>query len=567
MTFVGWIQIATYFAVLIALVAPLGYYMARVFEGERTFLSPVLRPVERCLYRIAGVDETREQDWLTYTVAMLLFNAAGFVLLYAILRFQAALPLNPANMSELTPDLTFNTAVSFVSNTNWQSYGGESTLSYFSQMVGLTTQNFASAATAIVLLVALIRAFARASARTVGNFWVDLTRCILYVLLPISIVAALFLVWQGVPQNLGPYVEASTLEGAKQIISQGPAASQIAIKMLGSNGGGFWNANSAFPYENPTLISNFLEMIFILLIPAALTNMFGRMVKDQRQGWALFAVMSLVFLVAVAVLYWAESAGNPHFAALGLDPSNMEGKEVRFGVATSSLWSAATTATSNGSVIAMHDSYTPIGGMITIVLMVLGEVIFGGVGCGLYGMLLLVIITVLVGGLMAGHQPRYLGKKIESKEMKMAMLAVLVLPFTILGFTAVSIVAPFGVSSILNPGPHGFSEILYFYASNASNQGSAFAGLTSNTLWYNLSGAIALLIGRYFVIIPMMAIAGSLVVKKIAPVSAATLPTHGALFGSLLIAVILITGGLTYLPALALGPIVEHLAMTAGTLF
>jgi potassium-transporting ATPase potassium-binding subunit len=387
------------------------------------------------------------------------------------------------------------------------------------------------------------------------------------VLLPISIVAALFLVWQGVPQNLGPYVEASTLEGAKQIISQGPAASQIAIKMLGSNGGGFWNANSAFPYENPTAISNFLEMIFILLIPAALTNTFGRMVKDQRQGWALFAVMSIIFLVAVAIIFWAESAGNPHFAALGLGPSNMEGKEVRFGIATSSLWSAATTATSNGSVIAMHDSYTPIGGMITIVLMVLGEVIFGGVGCGLYGMLLLVIITVLVGGLMAGHQPRYLGKKIEAKEMKMAMLAVLILPFTILGFTAVATVTPFGVSSILNPGPHGFSEIIYFYASNASNQGSAFAGITSNTLWYNLSGGIALLIGRYFVIIPTMAIAGSLVVKKIAPVSAGTLPTHGAQFGSLLIAVILITGGLTYLPALALGPIVEHLAMTAGTLF
>jgi K+-transporting ATPase ATPase A chain len=563
----GSLQIALYFVVLTALVVPLGRFMARVFEGERTFLSPIFHPVETILYRAAGVDETREQHWLTYTVAMLLFNAAGFLLVYALQRFQAALPLNPAGMSAVAPDLAFNTAVSFTSNTNWQNYGGESTLSYLTQMAALTTQNFVSAATGIALAIALVRAFARASGRTVGNFWIDLTRCTLYVLLPLSIVAALFLVWQGVPQNVGPYVDATTLEGATQTISQGPAASQIAIKQLGTNGGGFWNANSSVPYENPTPLSNFLEMLYILLIPAALTYTFGRMVKDERQGWALYVAMSIVFLAGVLITYWAEGAGNPNFAALRLDPANMEGKEVRFGLANSSLWAVATTAASNGSVNSMHDSFTPIGGMIPMILIQLGEIIYGGVGSGLYGMLLFVIIAVFVAGLMVGRTPEYLGKKIEAKEVKMALLAIIVLPLSILGFMAVATVAPFGLSSIQDPGPHGFSEIMYLYSSQTGNNGSAFAGITGNTLWYNTTGGLAMLIGRYFVIIPAMAIAGSLVAKKTVPASAGTFPTTGPLFVGLLVGVILIIGGLTFFPALALGPVVEHLAMQAHMLF
>jgi potassium-transporting ATPase potassium-binding subunit len=567
MTINGWIQIAIYFAVLTALVVPLGRYMARVFQGERTFLTPVLGPFERGLYRIAGVDEAREQHWITYTVAMLLFNAAGFLCVYALMRLQGLLPLNPAGMSAVAPDLTFNTAVSFATNTNWQNYGGESTLSYLTQMVGLTTQNFVSAATGIALAVALIRGFARASAKTVGNFWVDLTRCTLYVLLPLSIVAALFLVWQGVPQNLGAYVDATTLEGAKQTLSQGPAASQIAIKQLGTNGGGFWNANSAVPYENPTPLSNFLEVVYILLISAALTHTFGRMVKDERQGWALYAAMSVIFLAFVAVSYWAEGSGNPNFAALGLDPANMEGKEVRFGIANSSLWEVATTTASNGSVNAMHDSFTPLGGMMALIMMQLGEIVYGGVGSGLYGILLYVIVAMFVAGLMVGRTPEYLGKKIEAKEVKMAILAILVLPLMMLGFTAVSVVAPFGLSSILNAGPHGFSEVLYLFTSQAANNGSAFAGITGNTPWYNITGGLSMLVGRYFVIIPMMAIAGSLVAKKIVPASAGTFPTHGPLFVGLLVGVIVIIGGLTFFPALALGPIAEHFAMRAGLVY
>jgi potassium-transporting ATPase potassium-binding subunit len=567
MTLNGWIQIAIYFIVLTALVVPLGRYMAQVFEGKWTFLTPIFGPLERGLYRVAGVDETREQHWITYTVAMLLFNAAGFACVYALMRLQGLLPLNRAGMSAVAPDLTFNTAVSFVTNTNWQNYGGESTLSYLTQMVGLTTQNFVSAATGIALAVALIRAFARASAKTVGNFWVDLTRCTLYVLLPLSIVAALIFVWQGVPQNLGAYVDATTLEGAKQTLSQGPAASQIAIKMLGTNGGGFWNANSAMPYENPTAISNFLGLLYILLISAALTHTFGRMVKDERQGWALYAVMSILFLAGVVVCYWAEGSGNPQFAALGLDPANMEGKEVRFGLANSSLWAVATTDASNGSVNAMHDSFTPLGGMIPLLNIQLGEIIFGGVGSGLYGMLLLVIIAVFVAGLMVGRTPEYLGKKIEAKEVKMAMLAILMLPLGMLCFTAAAVVLPFGVSSLANAGPHGFSEALYLYTSQTGNNGSAFAGITGNTLWYNTTGGLDMLIGRYFIIIPMMAVAGSLVAKKIVPASTGTFPTHGGLFVGLLVGVILIVGGLSFFPALALGPIVEHFAMMAGQLF
>ena len=567
MTANGWAQIALYFLILTVLVVPLGRYMGRVFKGERTFLSPVFRPVEAVLYRAAGVDERREQHWLTYTVAMLVFNAAGFLLAYALQRFQAVLPLNPAGMSAVAPDLAFNTAVSFTSNTNWQNYGGESTMSYLTQMAALTTQNFVSAATGIALAIALTRAFARASGKTVGNFWVDLTRCTLYVLLPLSIVAALFLVWQGVPQNVGPYVDATTLEGATQTLSQGPAASQIAIKQLGTNGGGFWNANSAVPYENPTPLSNFLEVLCILLISAALTHTFGRMVRDERQGWALYAAMSIVFLAGVLITYWAEGAGNPNFAALGLDPSNMEGKEVRFGLANSSLWAVATTAASNGSVNSMHDSFTPVGGMIPIILIQLGEIIYGGVGSGLYGMLLFVITAVFVAGLMVGRTPEYLGKKIEAKEVKMAILAIVVLPLCILGFMAVATVTPFGLSSIQDPGPHGFSEIMYLYSSQTGNNGSAFAGFTGNTLWYNTTGGLAMLIGRYFVIIPAMAIAGSLVVKKTVPASAGTFPTTGGLFVGLLVGVILIIGGLTFFPALALGPVVEHLAMQEHMLF
>ncbi len=567
MTVNGWIQIAIYFVVLTALVVPLGRFMARVFEGERTFLSPVLRPVEVTLYRIAGVDETREQHWLTYTVAMLLFNAAGFVLLYAIMRFQAVLPLNPADQSAVPADLTFNTAVSFTTNTNWQNYGGESTLSYLTQMVGLTTQNFVSAATGIALLIALIRAFARASARTVGNFWVDLTRSTLYILLPLSIIGALILIWQGVPQNMGPYVDATTLEGAKQVLSQGPAAAQIAIKQLGTNGGGFWNANSAVPYENPTAISNFLEVLYILLISAALTHTFGRMVKDERQGWAIYAAMSVIFIGALVVCYWAEGHGNDILNAMGLSGGNMEGKEVRFGIANSSLWATATTAASNGSVNSMHDSYTPLGGMIPIIMMQLGEIIFGGVGSGLYGMLLMVIIAMFVAGLMVGRTPEYLGKKIEAKEVKMAMLALLILPLSMLGFTAIGVVLPAGVSSMANAGPHGFSELLYQYTSQTANNGSAFAGYTGNTLWNNTTGGLAMLIGRYFVAIPAMAVAGALVAKKTVPASAGTFPTHGLLFVGLLVGVIIIVGGLTFFPALALGPIAEHFAMLAKSVF
>ena len=567
MTINGWIQIAIYFAVLTALVVPLGRFMARVFEGERTFLSPVLHPVEVFLYRASGVNETREQHWITYTVAMLLFNAAGFLLAYAIQRLQNVLPLNPADMSAVAPDLAFNTAVSFTSNTNWQNYGGESTMSYLTQMMALTTQNFVSAATGIALAIALTRAFARASGNTVGNFWVDLTRSTLYVLLPLSLIAALFLVWQGVPQNLGAYVDATTLEGAKQTLSQGPAASQIAIKQLGTNGGGFWNANSSVPYENPTPLSNFLEVLYILLISAALTHTFGRMVKDERQGWALYAAMSVIFLAFVAIAYWAEAAGNPHFGALGLDPANMEGKEVRFGITNSALWAVATTAASNGSVNSMHDSFTALGGMMPIVLMQLGEIIYGGVGSGLYGMLLFVIVAVFIAGLMVGRTPEYLGKKIEAKEVKMALLAILVLPLMILGFSAVSVVVPFGLSSMQDAGPHGFSEVLYLYTSQTANKGSAFAGFTGNTLWYNTTGGLSMLVGRYFVIIPMMAIAGSLVVKKTVPASAGTFPTHGGLFVGLLVGVILIIGGLTFFPALALGPIAEHFAMRGGQVF
>ena len=567
MTINGWIQIAIYCAIVIALVKPLGWYMTAVFNGKRTFLSPILGPVEIALYRLGGVDEKREQDWLTYTVAMLLFHVGGFLILYVLMRVQGLLPFNPAGMTAVPEYLSFNTAVSFITNTNWQNYGGESTMSYLVQMLGLTHQNFLSAATGIVLAVVLIRGFARATTRTVGNFWVDITRCTLYILIPICIPYALFLVWQGIPQTLGPYVDATTLEGAKQTIAVGPVASQIAIKMLGTNGGGFFNANAAHPFENPTALSNLLQIISIFAIGAALTNVFGRMVGNQRQGWAILAVMGFLFFTGVVVCYWAEAAGNPNFAVLGLDPANMEGKEVRFGIPLSSLFAVITTDASCGAVNAMHDSFTALGGMVPLINIQLGEVIIGGVGAGMYGMLLFVIISVFVAGLMVGRTPEYVGKKIEAKEVKMAMLAILVLPLMYLGWTAVATVLPSAVASIANPGPHGFSEILYLFTSSTGNNGSAFGGITGNTPFYNTTGAVAMFVGRFFMIVPAMAIAGSLAAKKTVPASAGTFPTDGGLFVGLVVGVILIVGGLTFFPALALGPIVEHLAMQAGTLF
>jgi K+-transporting ATPase ATPase A chain len=567
MTFIGWLQILLFCAVVGALVVPLGSYMTRVFNGERNLLSPLLRPVEAALYRIGGVDENREQHWVIYTVSMLLFHVAGFLILYALMRLQALLPFNPAAQSAVPEDLAFNTSVSFITNTNWQNYGGESTMSYLVQMLGLTHQNFLSAATGIVLAIALIRGFARASARTVGNFWVDITRCTLYILLPICIVYALFLVWQGIPQTLGPYVEASTLEGGKQTIAVGPVASQVAVKMLGTNGGGFFNANASHPFENPTALSNFVQMISIFAIGAALTNVFGRMVGDQRQGWAILAVMGVLFIAGVLVAYWAEAHGNDAMNALGLDGGNMEGKEVRFGIVASALFAVITTAASCGAVNAMHDSFTALGGMIPLINMQLGEIIVGGVGAGMYGMLLFVILAIFVAGLMVGRTPEYVGKKIEAKEVKMAMLAILILPLMILGWTAVAAVLPSAVAATANPGPHGFSEMLYAFTSQTGNNGSAFAGLSANTRFYNLAGAIAMLVGRFWMIIPAMAIAGSLAEKKSIPPSAGTFPTTGALFIGLVVGVILIIGGLTFFPALALGPIVEQLAMSAGTLF
>ncbi|MFZ0458092.1 MAG: potassium-transporting ATPase subunit KdpA [Rhodoplanes sp.] len=563
----GWVQIILYCAIVVALVKPLGWHMTRVFTGELTFLSPVLRPVERGLYRLGGIDEKREQDWLTYTVAMLLFHVGGFVILYALLRLQQVLPLNPQDMSAVPPDLSLNTAISFLTNTNWQNYGGESTLSYLTQMLALTHQNFLSAATGIVLAIALIRGFARASARTVGNFWVDITRCTLYVLLPICIVYTLFLVWQGMPQTLGPYVEAATLEGGKQTIAVGPVASQVAIKMLGTNGGGFFNANAAHPFENPTALANVVQMVSIFALGAALTNVFGRMVGDQRQGWAILAAMGVLFIAGVAVTYWAEASGTTALNALGLTGGNMEGKEVRFGIVGSALFAVITTAASCGAVNAMHDSFTPLGGLIPLFNIQLGEIIVGGVGAGFYGMLLFVIVAIFVAGLMVGRTPEYVGKKIEAREVKMAMLAILCLPLMILGWTAVAAVIPSAVTSMANPGPHGFSEVLYAYSSQTGNNGSAFAGLSGNTLFYSLTGAVAMFVGRFFVIIPAMAIAGSLAAKKSVPVSSGTFPTTGGLFVGLLVGVILIIGGLTFFPALALGPIVEQLAMQAHQLF
>ena len=567
MTAIGWIQILLYCAIIVAITPVLGGYMTRVFNGERTFLSPVLRPVEAVLYGIGGVDEKREQSWLIYTVSMLFFHVGGFLILYVLMRLQAVLPFNPAEQSAVAPDLSFNTAVSFITNTNWQNYGGEGTMSYLTQMLGLTHQNFLSAATGIVLALVLIRGFARASMKTVGNFWVDITRCTLYILMPICVVAALFLVWQGMPQTLGPYVNATTLEGAKQTIAVGPVASQVAIKMLGTNGGGFFNANAAHPFENPTALSNFVQIILIFALGASLTNVFGRMVGNQRQGWAILAVMGVLFIAGVIVCYWAEANGTTALNALGLTGGNMEGKEVRFGIVASALFAVITTAASCGAVNAMHDSFTALGGMIPLINIELGEIIVGGVGAGMYGMLLFVILAIFVAGLMVGRTPEYVGKKIEAKEVKMAMLAILILPLMILGWTAVAVVYPPAVASMANAGPHGFSEVLYAYSSQTGNNGSAFAGLTGNIPFYNITGGVAMFVGRFFMIIPAMAIAGALAEKKSVPPSSGTFPTTGGLFVGLVVGVIMIVGGLTFFPALALGPIVEHLAMTAGTLF
>ena len=569
MTAIGWLQIAILFALVIACVKPLGTYMARVFQGERTSLAVALGPVERAFYRVAGVDPAKEQGWFTYTIAMIVFNAAGFLLLYLILRLQGFLPLNPQGFSAVAPDLAFNTAISFVTNTNWQSYGGQTTMSHFVQMTGLTVQNFLSAATGIALAIAFVRAFARSGATTVGNFWVDMTRATLYVLLPLAIIVALAFVASGVPQTLLASVDAKTLEGAAQTIAIGPVASQEAIKQIGTNGGGFFNANAAHPFENPNAISNLISIWAMLVIAASLPYTFGKMSGDTRQGWALLSAMLLILVAGVGVAYWAEAGGNPLIAALGVDPAsgNLEGKEVRFGIVMSALYAAVTTGLSCGAVNAMHDSFTPLAGMIPLILIKLGEVLPGGVGSGLYGMLIFAVLAVFIAGLMVGRTPEYLGKKIEAREMKLAMLAVLILPLCILGFSAAAANLPFALESLANSGPHGLSEILYAYASAAGNNGSAFGGLTANTKWYNTTLGISMLLGRFAYIVPMMAIAGSLAAKKRAPASAGTFPTHTPLFVGLLIGVILIVGGLQFFPALALGPVVEHLLMLAGKTF
>ncbi len=574
----GWLQIAFYLLVLVALVKPLGWYMARVYEGQPTGLDRVLRPVERLLYRLAGVQPDAGMNWQTYTLAALLFNGLGLFVLYALLRLQGSLPLNPEHLPGTTPDLAFNTAVSFASNTNWQAYGGETTLSYLTQMLGMTVQNFLSAATGMAVLVALIRGLRSRSAATLGNFWVDLVRTTLYILLPLALILAVALVSQGVVQSLAPYQPVTlvqpTIDGdgnavVEQLLPLGPAASQIAIKQLGTNGGGFFNVNSAHPFENSTPIANFLEMLAILLIPAALTYTFGKMVGDTRQGWAILAAMLVIFVALLAVTVTAEQAGNPRLAALGVDQTarvmqtggNMEGKEVRFGIANSALWATATTAASNGSVNSMHDSYTPLGGLAPMFLMQLGEVIFGGVGSGLYGMLIFAIIAVFVAGLMVGRTPEYLGKKIEAFEMKMASLVILIPPLAVLAFTALAVVIPTGLASMQDGGPHGFSEVLYAFSSQGNNNGSAFAGFNANTPFYNTLGGLAMLFARYWLIVPTLALAGSLARKKLIPVGPGTLPTHTPLFVALLGGVVLIVGGLTFIPALALGPIVEHLML------
>ncbi len=569
------VQVGLFSVVVTAISVPLGLYMARVFSGQRTFLDPVLKPVERTIYRICGVHPGTEQDWVEYTVAMLLFSAVGMLLLYGMERLQYYLPVNPQKFAGVAPDLAFNTAASFTTNTNWQAYSGESTMSYFTQMAGLAFHNFVSAAAGIAVAIAVIRGFVRHNAKTLGNFWVDLTRATLWVLFPICIVFTLVLVWQGVPENFSAYTHAKTLEGSEQVIAQGPVASQETIKELGTNGGGFFNANSSHPYENPTPLTNFLEMVAIFAIGAALTHTFGQMAGDRRQGWALFAAMAILFLIGAGSAIWSEQRGNPQFAKMGINQAasatqsggNMEGKEVRYGIVNSALWGTITTDTSCGAVNSMHDSWTPLGGLVPLVNMQIGEIIFGGVGSGLYGMLVMAVLSVFIAGLMVGRTPEYLGKKIEGREMKLAMLFVLIFPAVILLPGAVAVVTKAGLAGITNPGPHGFSQILYGYTEASANNGSAFAGLNANTPFYNTTLAFVMLFGRFLMKIPVLAIAGSLVGKKSCPPSAGTFPTHGAIFVALLIGVILIVAALTFFPADALGPIVEHLAMMRGKLY
>src|SRR6266478_9584225 len=569
------IQLAVYFILVTAISVPLGLYMARVFSHERTFLDPVLSPIERLIYKICGIDPGVEMGWVGYAASMLAFSLISMVFLYALQRLQFYLPLNPQGLAGVPPLLAFNTAASFTTNTNWQAYSGEQTMSYLTQMLGLTSHNFLSAASGIAMAAAVIRGFARRSSKTIGNFWVDLTRTTLWVLMPLSLIFARFLVWQGVPDNFSPYVNATTLEGAPQTIAEGPVASQEIIKELGTNGGGFMNVNSAHPYENPTPLTNLLEMLAILSIGAGLTHTFGKMVGDRKQGWALFAVMAILFLAGAAPAIWAEQHGNPQFTKMGIDQhasttqsgGNMEGKETRFGIVESAMWATVTTDTSCGAVNSMHDSYTPLGGMIPMINMQLGEVIFGGVGSGLYGIIVMAVLAVFIAGLMVGRTPEYLGKKIEAREMKLAMLYVLIFPLAILYFSAWSAVAPYGVSSVNNAGPHGLSEILYAYSEAAGNNGSAFAGLNANTPWYNVSLGLSVLIGRFLMIVPALAIAGSLVGKKVVPASLGTFPTNGPLFAVLLVSVVIIVGALTFFPALALGPIVEHFLAQAGKVY
>ena len=571
-----WLQIGLYLIVLLLLVKPLGSFMAKVYQGERTFLSPALGPVERFIYRIIGVKPEEEMDWKMYAFAMLLFSLVGLITLYGLQRLQAILPLNPQNLGAVAPDLSFNTSVSFNSNTNWQSYGGETTMSYLTQMIGLTVHNFLSAAVGMAVLIALIRGFVRHSAQTIGNAWVDMTRSVLYILIPLSLILAVVLVSQGVVQTFSSSQKAQLLQPTQdtsgqtvtqQTIAVGPAASQIAIKQLGTNGGGFFNVNSAHPFENPTPLSNFLEMLAILLIPASLCYTFGKMAKDTRQGWALLTAMTFIFVVMLSVAMWAEQSGNPVLTKLGVDQTasvtqpggNMEGKELRFGITNSALWATATTSASNGSVNSMHDSFTAIGGLVPMWMMQLGEVVFGGAGSGLYGMLAFVIVAVFIAGLMIGRTPEYLGKKIESYEMKMASLMVLIPVVCVLLGTAIAVLVPSGKAAVANPGAHGFSEILYAFSSASNNNGSAFAGLATNNTFYNIALGLAMLFGRYWLMIPALAIAGSLVRKKHVPPSVGTLPTHTPLFIILLITVVVIVGALSFFPALSLGPFVEHL--------
>jgi K+-transporting ATPase ATPase A chain len=595
MTAIGIAQIVLYFLILVAITKPVGLFMYRVFEGQRTLLHPIFRPLERLIYWSGGVRENEEQSWVVYTASLISFSIFGFLFVYLLQRLQGHLPFNPMHFSTaqapqsatpMTPDLAANTAVSFLTNTNWQVYSPDTTMSYFTQMAALAVQNFVSAAVGIAVAVALIRGFSRHTAKTIGNFWVDVTRCTVYILLPVCMVVTLLFVWQGSIQNFKGPVTATTLEGSTQTIEQGPLASQEAIKMLGTNGGGFFNANSSHPYENPTPLSNYLQMILLLSLGAALTYMFGKAVKDPRQGWALFAAMSLMFFAGVSLAYWAEQRGNPMVASSGIEHAytgtqpggNMEGKETRFGIAQSALFATVTTDASCGAVNGMHDSFTPLGGLVPLFNIQTDEVIFGGVGAGLYSMLIYAVVAVFIGGLMVGRTPEYVGKKIEQKEVKMAIIAVLATSLVILGFTAISSVAPFAKNGYWNaPGPatantnnngaHGFSEILYAYSSGAGNNGSAFAGINANTPWYNFTMVLDMLVGRFLFIIPALAIAGSLAAKKLIPTTSGTLPTNGSLFVVLLVGTVVIVGALTYFPALSLGPIVEHFQMLNGKLF